>query len=440
MLDTTIQGYPASALFDEEAGTISPLVYSDQGIYEQELDRIFGRSWLFIAHEKHIPKTGDFFSTYMAEDPVVAVRQKDGSVAVLLNQCRHRGMKICRADQGNAKAFTCSYHGWAYGIDGALVNVPSEEHYGPCFNKEEWPARRVPRVESYKGLIFANWDEHAQSLKESLGEAALYLDALLDRSPTGTEPIGGIYKWVIPCNWKLAAEQFASDMHHGVMSHVSVQVATTPEYAGKELPLPGRQLLSDQGHGTGFFLAPGLHEDWIVSQAGQREPGYDSAALAQRHAAHNAGVSAVTAQHMTVFPTFSFFGGVHSCRVWHPRGPGEIEVWAFCLVDSDASPAEKEQLRQATLRTFSPAGTWEQDDGENWVEIQRVLRGHQARRTTMSIQMGKDMNPAEDPVFPGTVEGCYSEEAARRLYGHWLKLMCMPTQHDTCAKEAGHGC
>ncbi|WP_315857509.1 SRPBCC family protein [Burkholderia anthina] len=150
-------------------------------------------------------------------------------------------------------------------------------------------------------------------------------------------------------------------MHHGVMSHVSVQVATTPEYAGKELPLPGRQLLSDQGHGTGFFLAPGLHEDWIVSQAGQREPGYDSVALAQRHAAHNAGLSAVTAQHMTVFPTFSFFGGVHSCRVWHPRGPGEIEVWAFCLVDSDASPAEKEQLRQATLRTFSPAGTWEQD-------------------------------------------------------------------------------
>ena len=89
MPDTTIQGYPASALFDEEAGTISPLVYSDQGIYEQELDRIFGRSWLFIAHEKHIPKTGDFLSTYMAEDPVVAARQKEGPCLATASSLRN---------------------------------------------------------------------------------------------------------------------------------------------------------------------------------------------------------------------------------------------------------------------------------------------------------------------------------------------------------------
>ncbi|MEB4733918.1 hypothetical protein OXV40_33255, partial [Burkholderia contaminans] len=57
MPDTTVQGYPASALFDEEAGAIDPLVNSYQGIYEQELDRIFGRSWFFIAHKKHIPTT-----------------------------------------------------------------------------------------------------------------------------------------------------------------------------------------------------------------------------------------------------------------------------------------------------------------------------------------------------------------------------------------------
>jgi phenylpropionate dioxygenase-like ring-hydroxylating dioxygenase large terminal subunit len=429
MLDDLICGRAASELFDGDAGVINPTIYADRRIYEQELERVFARSWLFIAHEKHIPKTGDFFATYMAEDPVVVVRQKDGSVRVFLNQCRHRGMKLCRVDRGNARAFTCSYHAWAYGIDGSLVNVPLEkESFGPDFRKADWGARQVPRVESYKGLIFANWDDAAMPLRQHLGEAAYYLDALLDRSPGGTEPIGGLFKWVIPCNWKFAAEQFASDMYHATFSHMSAVAATTPERAGKPSPLPGRQFRSPRGHGTGFYVSPGFDSEWRVPQTGHAVPGYDAAAVAARHEAHNPSRNAIATQHMTVFPNFSFFAGVNTCRVWHPRGPGEIEVWAFCLVDADATAAEKEQLRQAALRTFSPAGTFEQDDGENWVEIQRVLRGFEARRTPMNAQIGRGREFGSDPTYPGSVNNAYNEDAARGLYAYWLEMMRTPVR------------
>src|ERR1700752_99539 len=99
-------------LIDLEEGTVSRLGYSDPAIFE--LEKIFARCWLFLAHDSQIRKPGDFFATYMGEDPVLVVRQSDGSAKAFLNAFSHRGMKVCRADLGNAKSFTCSYHGWTY--------------------------------------------------------------------------------------------------------------------------------------------------------------------------------------------------------------------------------------------------------------------------------------------------------------------------------------
>ena len=122
----------------EEQGLIDPRIYTDTHLYERELDRIFSRSWLLLGHESHVPKPGDYLATYMGEDPVILVRQKDASLRVFLNQCRHRSMRICRADAGNARAFTCSYHGWAYDISGKLVNVPFESQGYGVLDKEKW--------------------------------------------------------------------------------------------------------------------------------------------------------------------------------------------------------------------------------------------------------------------------------------------------------------
>lgn len=197
------------ALFDEHAGRIDPRIYTDEDLYQLELERVFARSWLLLGHETQIRKPGDYITTYMGEDPVVVVRQKDASIAVFLNQCRHRGMRICRADAGNAKAFTCSYHGWAYDTAGNLVNVPYEAESFACLNKKEWSPLKA-RVETYKGLIFANWDENAVDLDTYLGEAKFYMDHMLDRTEAGTEAIPGVQKWVIPVTGNSPQSSFAA--------------------------------------------------------------------------------------------------------------------------------------------------------------------------------------------------------------------------------------
>lgn len=74
--------------------------------------------------------------------------------------------------------------------------------------------QEVPRVASYKGLVFGCWADDTPELLDYMGDIAWYLDAMIDRREGGSEVIGGIHKWEINCNWKFAAEQFASDQYH----------------------------------------------------------------------------------------------------------------------------------------------------------------------------------------------------------------------------------
>ena len=75
------------------------------------------------------------------------------------------------------------------------------------------------------------------------------------------------------------------------------------------------------------------------------------------------------------------------------------------------------------MRTFSSGGVFEQDDGENWVEIQRVLRGHQARNTVLNVQMGMGNTRTDHPVYHGKIGYVYAEEAARGFYHHWQRML-----------------
>lgn len=422
-MDVDVRG-----LVDVRAGTVDPRIYVDDDIYRLELKNVFARSWLFLAHESQIPNPGDYVTTYMGEDTVLVVRQKDRSVSAFLNQCRHRGMRLCRADLGKSKAFTCSYHGWTYDLAGRLVSVPKEDDaYRNGIDKERWSALRVTQIATYKGFVFGNWDPTAPPLTEYLGDFAWYFDAFADRCEEGLDVIGGVHRWQFPANWKFAAEQFASDMYHAPISHASAVLSLMPDDMDADEEIfptegtGGRQFTSRWGHGTGFFTEGGdvlsvvvgpEPADWF--QGGNPEV-VDR--LGKARALNMRGT------HATLFPNFSFLPGINTMRVWHPKGPNSMEVWAWTVVDKTAPAEVREAQRRATLRTFSPGGIFEQDDGENWAEIQHVLRGHIARRTPFNVEMGLGLDDEDHPDFPGRGNRVYCESAARGFYGRWDQMM-----------------
>ncbi|MBI3411475.1 MAG: Rieske 2Fe-2S domain-containing protein [Planctomycetes bacterium] len=93
------RGY-RSGLVDLRAGEISREIFVNEHIYAEEQERIFARAWLHVGHESQIPKPGDYFVSSMGEESVILCRDRANRIHVFLNSCRHRGMKVCRYDQG----------------------------------------------------------------------------------------------------------------------------------------------------------------------------------------------------------------------------------------------------------------------------------------------------------------------------------------------------
>src|SRR5215475_6040347 len=166
-----MRGTDFHQLVDWNAGLVDRKIFSDEEIYQLELERIFARTWNFMCHESQIPNAGDFFLNYIGEDRVIVVRDKEGGIQVLLNTCRHRGNAVCRAEEGHATSFMCTYHGWTYDLQGKLVGVPGfKDYYHEDLNREEWGLVHAAQVDSYKGFVFATLDPEAPSLDEFLGD------------------------------------------------------------------------------------------------------------------------------------------------------------------------------------------------------------------------------------------------------------------------------
>lgn len=406
-------------------GVLHSSIYSDPDVYQLELTRIFARSWLLLCPESQIPKVGDYFVSFMGEDPVIVVRQPDGSIAAFLNQCRHRGGALCRGESGNTKNFTCTYHGWTYDTAGTLISIPMEEQiYRQPLDKGKWSARRVPKVEIHHGLVFGCWDAQAPGFRESLGDAAHYFDLNFARTKGGMEAYGGVYKWRVRGNWKLAAEQFASDSFHFMTSHSSALTALTPEDAPSFPFVPGRAFSNPLGHGGGMLIG----HDMVTALAfttGTPEFGKFVLENEQVQSIQRYGETLGSAYPIfaNFFPSTGYLHGHRTLRSWVPRGPNEVEIWAWTLIDRDA-PQEVRAARKAmTARTFGPTGIFEQDDTANWVDVQRPLSGVMARRTQLNIQMGES---GELQGWPGQTDIDCSEAGSRNFYRRWLELLTTP--------------
>ncbi len=425
------------AMVDTEKGIVDRRIFSDQDIYELELERIFARAWNFICHDSQIPEPGDFFQTVIGEDRVICVRDNDGMPQVLVNTCRHRGNAICRADEGHATSFMCTYHGWTYDLKGALVGVPGfKEVYHEALDRENWGLIRAAQVDTYKGFVFANMDPEAPSFPEYLGDVGrMCIDMVAEK---GEEIVvaAGVQKYTIPCNWKFAADN-VWDFYHGLTHQSSVMSGwqrndrRRPGDLITNIAQPNMAFLGEYGHVHGGpENSPNNPLNSIRPQEWRERP--------QAKQALGPLIDRIPASHPQIFPNFWVTGpGLAQVSMRMPKGPMKTEIWWFTFLDKTTPEKHPGHLQQA-MRTFGPAGMLEQDDGENWGQSTRGMVGTASQRHPLNYSMNIGRGEIiDDEISPPRIETpTVSEHPQLWHYRAWSEWMSAESWSDLKANHS----
>ncbi|MEM7226184.1 MAG: aromatic ring-hydroxylating dioxygenase subunit alpha [Pseudomonadota bacterium] len=188
--------------------TMSSRYYQDPEVFEREKEKIFYRTWQFVAHVSALPDPGSFLTAQIADESLLVARGQDGEIRAFYNVCRHRAHRVAEG-AGSCRSFVCPYHAWGYDLEGRLIAAPKTEQVAG-FDKTAVRLRPV-RLEVFCGLIFVNLDDQAPAMD------ALYpglAEEILAAKPRIAHMVP-VFEDVIghDCNWKVSVENFSECYH-----------------------------------------------------------------------------------------------------------------------------------------------------------------------------------------------------------------------------------
>jgi phenylpropionate dioxygenase-like ring-hydroxylating dioxygenase large terminal subunit len=426
-------------MVDYDRGVIDRRIFSDREIYQLELERIYARAWNFMCHDSQIPNPGDFFMTFIGEDRVIVVRDNDGLPQVLINSCRHRGNAVCRAEEGHATSFMCTYHGWTYDLKGALVGVPGfKEVYHEELDRENWGLIKAAQVDTYKSFIFATMDPEAPGLHEFLGEVGrISIDFIAERGDMIA--VGGVSKYVIPCNWKFAVDN-VWDYYHSITHQSATMSGYNSNRGARRRTLndpksmfgrPNIAFLGEYGHAIGG-------PQWIA----ETEEQVSHPAFSEEWRKRPEAIEAMTPAglrihgHPNIFPNM-WVTQFQQVSMRMPKGPSSTEIWWWSFVERDLDrDIYRKQLHRST-HTFGAAGMLEQDDGENWGQSTRGMVGSVTRHFPLNYAMHKGLGKVthEEGSPPYIESPSVTEHPQLWHYRNWADWMAAESWADLKANH-----
>lgn len=402
-------------------------LYSDSDIFEEELDKVFNNTWVWVAHESELPEAGSYKTAKIGRQPVIVVKDRKKSIHVMLNRCRHRGATVCEGKTGKTKAFTCPYHGWGYGLDGSLRALPKPEEYENILNKEEFGLIKV-RTESYNGLIFATLKDDIEPLDSFLADAKKWIDLFMKQG--GGYPVKalGDHRFRFPGNWKIQLEN-TTDAYHFPIVHKSFISSVDEEAAEVFDFLDGDGFVEDLGNGHSVMvMIPELVDldENLDEPIPERFANLAKQLVDEGHSDDEVRrlVRAVGGSgfNLNLFPNISC--SMAFLRNLVPISVNETEIHHIALGGEGAPEAFNQKRMRLHEHFQGPMGFGTPDDGEAWERVQAGSIAGTDGWIMVNRGMSK-LSTSEDGNVKGAV--C-SETGMRAAYQKYKQLMAQPSK------------
>lgn len=215
---------------------LQPYEVYDQDLFDLEMVRVFGRSWVWLGDTEDLVEPGDYITGRIGYQPVIVIRQNDGSVRGFLNNCRHRAASVVTEPQGNCgRTLTCPYHNWAYSIDGTLVGIPDKPRmYPDGIDTDSYGLVEIRIEVAWDKLVFGCLSRRAPTFREWIAPFAERYDRY---------GFGDMHRFhrdldeTYPINWKAFCENSNDDYHvrfvHRRLNDKRKSLETIVRYEGR---------------------------------------------------------------------------------------------------------------------------------------------------------------------------------------------------------------
>ena len=410
--------------------------YTSAEFAELEWRHMWTKTWLCAGRASDAPDPGDYFTFEIGSESILVVRQPDGSLAARYNVCMHRGNRLREPGRGHAEKFSCLFHGWEYGIDGALLAALDAE----CFPQGVDPARlslRPVLCDVWAGFVFVCLDPDAMPLREYLGVVPEHLD------PYHFEDwkVGYECTIEIECNWKTCVDAFNEAYHlsatHAWATEFSDDVNTLYDCYERHTRMIFPELQASPRHAGAGTVTPAIRK-MFLERVGVDVASFEGGPAEARRAyaerireiapSLGADVSELNESqlcddfHYTVFPNMTF--NAHSLFTWvflhrpHPTDPNLMYFDFISLTNApkaDGPRPDKESYRTAdgdTLAGRCEGGDLLDEDLYNLPRIQAGMRSAAFRDLHLCRQEVRILH--HQKTLEGYLEGHLEPDAGAR--------------------------
>ncbi len=438
-MDGSYQNHGYEDLVDDRVSEgvfrIDRSVYTDQNIFDAEIERIFEKSWVYLCHESQIPEEGSYFAADIGRHPVVVIRQNNNDISAFLNVCSHRGALLTPKKQGKTRTLTCRFHGWAYGCDGRCIRIKNEkEGFGKDdFDRSQYDLKPVAKVANYRGFIFGSLVDQVEPLESYLGAASTWIDLMVEQSPEGLEVVPGSSTYVIRGNWKMQLENSVDGYHVSTVHRVFASTVRNREERDGLKGLKqteGGRLVGMVPSGA-YDLGNGHMSIWAQHTTPERRPIYKKKDWLEANLppAHVDWILS-KGRNLAIFPNVMLMDNPSTqIRYVKPISSNRAEVTVYCI----APVGEDDEARSARLRKFEDfyltAGMATSDD---MAALEDTMAGSMASQTKWSdfnrglktMTVGPDEGAKAVGFEPvSSSESWENETLFLGFYRRWQKMM-----------------